>query len=194
LTYKGLQGDLEVAQDHLAKFIRRMRAAYRAIGLEDFCHVGVFERQKRGAWHVHLAVHKLPAKLTATNGVKVKSWNIVRAIWRSVASEWAGNIDVGRWKAHARKSAAKCAAYLSKYVLKDWCEGEDNARRYRWSSAPLPAKQRIEFRGVDLREMIGLVCSSFALDAGRVTASMWLAPFGDVFYVAGESPPCRVAA
>ena len=188
LTYHGLQDDLGLAQGHLAQFIRRMRAAYRSIGLEDFCHVGVFEPQKRGAWHVHLAVHKLPAKLLAANGVKVKSWNVIRAVWRKVAGDWGGNIDVGRWKGQARKSAAKCAAYISKYVLKDWAEQSSHARRYRWSTCALPNKQRLQFVGWELREMIAAVAAEFALDGGRVAASMWLSPYGDVFYVAGEAP------
>ena len=79
LTYRGLVDDLAVCKRHFKEFIRRLR---RALGA--FSYVAAFERQKRGAWHVHIACHRLPRTMAARNGVKVKSFNVIRAIWRSV--------------------------------------------------------------------------------------------------------------
>jgi len=185
LTYKANQTDLALCQLHLKLFLERIRKAYRQADFGEFAYVGCFEEQKRGAWHVHLATHKLPAVLLARNGVRVKSWNVVRAIWRAVVGELGGNIDVGRRR--AGKSAAKCAAYLSKYVLKMFEAGQDHAKRFRWSTCELPARVRVEFTASSLRELVDLVVSG-AVEGGRVVATTWLSKFGDVFFVASELP------
>lgn len=190
LTYRGLQLDKALCELHLKLFLEKMRRAYRAIGRE-FAYVCCFEEQKRGAWHVHLAVQRLPVELVASNGVKVKSFNIVRALWRAVTGEWGGNIDVSRRKGTARKSAAKVAAYISKYVLKMFEEGDDHSKRYRWSKCDLPKPTVTEVRADSLGELMARVVSDFACEDGRVPATVWLSRFADVFFVAGESPPRR---
>lgn len=193
LTYRGLQTDLELCELHLKLFLEKMRKAFRDAKLGEFCYVGCFEEQKRGAWHVHLACHKLPATLLASNGVKVKSYNIIRALWRKVTGEWGGTINESAKKAHSKRSAAKVAAYISKYVTKMFAAGEDHSKRYRWSRAELPERIREEVSGSELRDLIARAVTLCA-EGGRVLATSWLSRFGDVFFVASESPPVRVGA
>lgn len=180
LTYRANQTDRALCEAHLKAFLRRLRAA-----IPGFAYVAFFEPQKRGAWHVHMAVRKLPLKLAATNGVQVKSFNVVRAIWRAVVGDLGGNIDLGRWKGNARKSAAKCAAYISKYCLKAYADGETGSKRYRASSVDIPPPEVVQFQASSLAELIDLVVS-IAGEDGRVLATSWLSPFKDCYFVASE--------
>jgi hypothetical protein len=180
-TYKGLQVDLDLCKLHFQTFMKRLE---RAIG--KVCYVVAFERQKRGAWHWHMATHRLPQAI-ARKGVKVKSWNVIRAMWRGVTGEHAGNIDVNRRKSHSKKSPAKVASYISKYVLKAFEEGEDHSKRWHGSRCELPAAVRMEFSGASLSELVELVVVEVA-DARQV-ATTWLSSWGDVFFVAGEAIP-----
>jgi hypothetical protein len=182
LTYKSNQTDRALCEAHLKAFLRRLRAA-----IPGFAYVAFFEPQKRGAWHVHLAVRKLPLMLGASNGVQAKSFNVVRAIWRRVVGEHGGNIDAGKWKNNARKSAAKCAAYISKYCLKTYADGELGSKRYRASSVDVPAPTTMEFQAASLAELIDLVVG-FAGEGGRVLATSWLSDFKDCYFVASERP------
>lgn len=121
LTYRANQQDLAVCKRHLKEFVRRLRRV-----CPGFAAVAGFERQKRGAWHVHLAC---PARLMAM-GHGVKSFNVIRAIWRSVTGDLGGNIDVSkRFRAH-RSSCARIAAYVSKYITKAFSEGDKWSNRW----------------------------------------------------------------
>ena len=182
LTYRANQTSRELCEAHLKAFLRRMRVC-----IPGFAYVAFFEPQKRGAWHVHLAVRKLPVKLAAANGVKVKSFGVVRAIWRSVVGELGGNIDLGRWKGNARKSAAKCAAYISKYCLKAYADGEFGSKRYRASSVELPKADVWQFQAASLAELIEMAVS-WAGEDGRELATSWLSGFKDCYFVCGEAP------
>lgn len=180
LTYRVNQTDRDLCEAHLKTFLRRMRVA-----VKGFAYVAFFEQQKRGAWHVHMAVRKLPTVLAASNGVRVKSFNVVRAIWRSVVGECGGNIDLGRWKGNARKSAAKCAAYISKYCLKAYADGELGSKRYRASSVEVPPPESVQFQAASLADLIDLVVAYVGED-GRELATSWLSPFKDCYFVASE--------
>ncbi len=182
LTYRENMQDRERCEAHLKAFLRRLRAC-----IPGFAYVAFFEQQKRGAWHIHMAVRKLPLTLAAAGGVQVKSFNVVRAIWRAVVGDLGGNIDLGRWKGNARKSAAKCAAYISKYCLKAYADGELGSKRYRASSVDLPKPTVLEFNDASLAELIDLVVS-FVGEGERALATSWLSSFKDVYFVAGELP------
>ena len=88
LTYAANMTDWASLKRHMKEFNRRMAKL-----IPGWFYVAAFERQERGAWHAHMAVHRLPAQLSASNGVKVKSFNVIRAVWRSVTGELGGNID-----------------------------------------------------------------------------------------------------
>ena len=182
LTYRENFTDEAGAWRHLKAFARRMRSALGA-----FAYVAVMERQKRGAIHWHLAVHRLPAVMAAKGGVKVKSFNVVRALWRAVVGELGGNVDASRRKAHAQRSGAKIAAYLSKYVTKAFAEGTEGANRYSASmGVKIPAADRREMRAESLRALLANVYP-WAFDApGIVMVSAWVDRFNEAAYFAAE--------
>jgi len=124
LTYRALETDLVRVKLDLKLFAQRMQRLY-----PEFCFVAAFERQQRGAWHMHLACRKLPDLLPAKNGVKVRSFNVIRAVWRAVVKEREGNIDVSR-RAQTIHSAARIASYIAGYIAKDFSEGEKWSNRY----------------------------------------------------------------
>lgn len=140
--------------------MRRDWAAFmRKVGphIPDFACVFAFEQQKRGAWHVHAAIRKLPLYLCVPDGrgkharkVMVRSWDYLRRCWRSIVG--AGNIDVdghrkrgrfGQGKRFSAESLARMAAYVSKYLTKDHATGP--AGRNRWGSTQglQPPKPRV---------------------------------------------------
>lgn len=124
LTYRALEVDLVRVKLDLKLFAQRMQRLY-----PEFCFVAAFERQKRGAWHMHLACRKLPDLLPAKNGVKVRRFNVIRAVWRAVVKEREGNIDVSR-RAQTIRSAARIASYIASYIAKDFTAGEKWSNRY----------------------------------------------------------------
>lgn len=134
LTYRGWQPDLDLCKRHLKEFNRRMLRV-----LPTFCLVACFEQQKpnlqigrpEGSWHVHMATRGIPAALPGLRG-EWRSFNVIRAIWRSVTGELAGNVDVSRRKRNSDKSAAQVAAYISKYIGKGF-EDEGAAGRNRYA-------------------------------------------------------------
>lgn len=182
LTYRGLQGDLELCKHHFEMMRKRMA---RLLG--SWCYVAVFEEQKRGAWHVHVVTHRMPATFDR-GGVKVKSWNVVRAMWRDITKELGGNVDFSH-KRRLLRSPAKCASYISKYVLKAFEDGADHAKRYLASRCHMPPAVRVVYEGIAAHEARDLLAAAFEwASEGRDVASVWLSRFGDVFFAAAEPP------
>ncbi len=115
LTYRSNITDFEQASKDLRAFVRRVRKY-----LPNWVFIAVPERQKRGAWHWHLAV------------VGRQDVRLLRHQWRSVVGE--GNIDVQRPMAGLNRRLA-LVKYLSKYLTKGFTEGdrELNGHRFRAS-------------------------------------------------------------
>lgn len=137
LTYRANQEDLALCKRHLKEFNRRLLRV-----LPDFAFVAAFERQDRGAWHVHLATRRIPLNLADRNhqnAVKVRSYEVIRRVWRSVVGDLGGNIDVARRKFHARKSAAQIASYIAGYIVKEFAAGEKWSNRWtKYGEATVP--------------------------------------------------------
>jgi hypothetical protein len=156
LTYAANMTDRELLGRHLQEFHRRMGKL-----IPGWSYVAAYERQKRGAWHVHMAVHRLPRDLPSRSGVIVKSWNVIRAVWRSITGELGGNVDVQARKRNSRRAPSKIAAYLSKYMTKDFAEGELWSNRFSASKFKtgegIPPAERIRFVGYDLFEVARVV-------------------------------------
>ena len=182
LTYRGNQTDQALCELHLKLFLERIRRV-----IPNFVYVACFEQQKRGAWHIHLAARRLPMTLKASNGVAVKSWNIVRSIWRSVTGVWGGNFDQARKKYYAKMSPAKCAAYISKYVLKMFAEGVEHSKRFRASKCDVPKPTMMEFQRASLADVMELAVS-WVCEGGQALATSWLSQFKDVYFVVSEPP------
>ena len=186
LTYKQNVLDLAVMKADFKEFVRRVKRVCPA-----FVYAAGFERQKRGAWHSHIATHRLPRHLPASNGVKVKSFNILRAIWRSVTKNRGGNID-GQ-NAKPWHSPARLAAYLSKYMLKAFEDGDDWANRYSGTRLgdARPKPTVMEFQKAAMGELMDLVFAEVCV--GDCDTFTWFSRFGDMFYIATE-PDVRIAA
>ncbi|KVE52955.1 hypothetical protein [Burkholderia vietnamiensis] len=88
--------------------------------LSSFQYVAVAERQKRGAWHLHVAVRGR------------QNYRVLRSMWQSIVGVGNGNINV-RNPFREKGLRHKLASYLAKYITKDFAEHELNEKRY-WTS------------------------------------------------------------
>lgn len=194
LTYRACETDLVRVKLDLKLFAQRMQRLY-----PEFCFVAAFERQKRGAWHMHLACRTLPGLLPAKNGVKVRSFNVIRAVWRAVVGEREGNIDVSQ-RARSIRSAARIAGYISSYIAKDFADGDKWTIRYAVYGGALqdgpdgrsalkirPPKELV-LGWVDsaceaIETAFGLMLPGASVQAARYSREL------GVFYFAAEPPP-----
>ena len=115
LTYRENQTDVGQCANDLSRFLRLVRQH-----IPGYKYVAVFERQKRGAGHWHLAV------------AGWQNVTLLRALWRQVVGQ--GNIDVRAVRGSGSgDTSAKLAAYLSKYITKTLGDQTELAHRYRRS-------------------------------------------------------------
>lgn len=110
-------------------FMKRVRRI-----LPTFEYVCVFEQQKRGAWHAHIAVQRISSHYLY-RGTLVKSYDLLRSVWRAVVG--AGNVDVSRAMRKRQRNIGKLAGYLSKYIAKGFDAGQEGDS-YRASGRALP--------------------------------------------------------
>lgn len=186
-TYRELVTDRDLVARHWKELVRRVRRL-----IPDFSYLAVLERQKRGAWHVHVATHRLPAVLTWA-GVKVKSWNVLRAVWRSVVGDLGGNFDESKRRTRSRASTFRIARYITKYLAKDFEDGELNRKRY-WAGGAWPAPSRVTMlfprscgqQGVSA-VLLGMVFEDVVGQSCEY--SHWLSPDGDTYWIAAFLPP-----
>jgi len=117
LSYRENVQDIQRVQRDFDAFRRRMRTMP-----QGFEYVATIEKQKRGAYHIHIAVHGRLA------------FQVVRSIWwRIVGGRGQGNIDVTDPRRFGKNARHKIAAYIAKYIGKDVDDKELNKKRY-WSS------------------------------------------------------------
>ncbi|MCK9380822.1 MAG: hypothetical protein M0P95_07115 [Sulfuritalea sp.] len=149
LTYRSNQEDFTQASSDLTKFIRRVRQHH-----PKWLFIAVAERQKRGAWHWHLAV---PGR---------QDVNLLRACWHKVVGE--GNIDVSAPRGNEMQRQLRLVAYLGKYLAKGFDDSETrrlNARRFR-SSLGIA----VPFETIDLPEEYRLDVIQFMFKYLKQTA------------------------
>lgn len=131
LTYReNVQDRARMARD-FDVFVKRVRRV-----VPDFQYVCVFERQKRGAWHAHIAVPRVLSHYMH-KGTLVRSYDLLRSLWRGVVGSDGGNVDVSRQK-RLKRSTARLASYLSKYITKGFAEATGSGDSYRASGRALP--------------------------------------------------------
>jgi len=116
LTYRENVTDFERADSDFKRFVRSARRS-----MPGWAYVAVPERQKRGAWHWHLAVKGR------------QDVDLLRRLWRHVVGE--GNIDVQAPRGKGEDRRLLLVRYLGKYLVKGFKEShrELNGRRYRAS-------------------------------------------------------------
>lgn len=186
LTYRENMQDLPACKKHLKEFVRRVNRVW-----PSFQAVCAFEQQKRGAWHVHLATQKVPERLQR-DGIKVKSFDVLRAIWRGVAGPLGGNVDVKNKARNSRKSPARIAAYLSKYITKAFELGEKFSNRWtKFGSIKEPVRVPMGDWATMADAMAAMYSS--VLDS-QVIVTTFVRAGGDVFWLAAEErQPCHFA-
>lgn len=180
LTYRENQTDRALCKKHFGIWQKRMK---RALG--DFRYCASFEVQERGAMHVHIATNKLPQH-AFHKGVKIKAWQLGTRIWRDIVGADNGLCYVGgKSKFGAPRAQAfslgKMAAYVSKYIMKDYEHAPEESNRYsRSKGTALPKPKSMYFTNLSMMEILGLVfeCGegdviiSHRVDAER--GSYWL--------------------
>ncbi len=168
LTYRENQTDRELCKKHFKEWARRMKAA-----LGEFQYCASFEAQQRGAMHVHMACHRLPPTVKY-KGVKIDSWRLGTAIWRSVVGADNGLCFVGGKNSKGNRrtrpmSLAKMASYVSKYILKDLDSAPEEKNRYSRSyGIRVPKSVVMRFTNMSLADIVAL---SFQCDDGEVVVS-----------------------
>ena len=145
LTYRENVTDYDRACADLARFVRRVKGQ-----LQGWPYVAVPERQKRGAWHWHLAVKGR------------QDVNLLRSLWRQIVGE--GNIDVNPPRGKGTERHLFLVRYLGKYLAKGFADGdrELNGRRFRASLGidvpfeylTLPKECRGDVMGVALSRLV----------------------------------------
>lgn len=185
LTYRSNELDLSRVKIDLRRFNDRMERL-----LPEFRFVAAFERQERGAWHVHMATAGIPRVFKRLNSTgqkyEVKSFNVIRAVWRAVTGERGGNIDISRRKKSSASSPAKIASYLSKYMLKDFDAATKGVNRYAaYGDFNIPPV--IDLGYVTSALHAAEVCNACCGD--RVVFSQHYSHFGDWFFLHAEPGP-----
>ena len=156
LTYRENQSDRDLCKKHFKEWVRRMKAALGG----EFVYVASFERQDRGAMHVHLACKKLQSH-GVRRGVRVKAFELGTQVWRSIIGQDNGLCFIGSKTRHGghRKnlSVAKLAGYVSKYIMKDYADCPANEARYsRSKGLTAPKAEKTSFTGMSLIDMVSL--------------------------------------
>jgi hypothetical protein len=185
LTFRQCVTDRDVALRCLDAFRRRV---IKVLG--EWRYVATLEKQERGAWHIHLATHALPTRLT-DGGVKVKSWDVMRKIWLSCAGDLGGNFDEAkrsrRWSGRDRavRGTGAIARYIASYVAKDMVDCELNRKRYSSSRGTDIPDAYIALFSEDEATMHSLVVSAFGAVGQRVT-STWFDAKRGVFFIESD--------
>jgi len=184
LTYRENMEDRERLARDFDVFLKRVRRL-----LPGFEYVAVGERQKRGAWHMHIACPRT-ASYYVINGRRVKSYDLLRSMWRGVVGRDNGNIDVS--KNRKLRSAAKLAAYLSKYIGKTFDQAEKWVNAYSASNGGIraPICVRVPWDPSSLSPVTDGIAALYALLDGEVGGSSVFTKFldGGGFYMC-LSPP-----
>lgn len=137
LTYRENMTDRQRMGRDFDVFVKRLRRV-----VPDFQYVCVFEKQKRGAYHAHIAVPRVLSHYLH-KGALMRSYDFLRSVWRAVVGVDNGNVDVSRNKRIAR-SSSRLATYIAKYIGKDFdSAGEGDSYRASGRDLPKPVVIRI---------------------------------------------------
>ncbi len=184
LTYRENQGDRELCKHHFKLWVMRMKDA-----LGDFQYCASFERQERGAMHVHVACRRLP-KLGLFGRFKVKAWRLGTQCWRGVVKVLGGLCFVGGKnrkgnQRHKKMALAKIAQYVSKYIMKDYADSPSGSNRYsRTNSVQLPKAELLRLTQCSFRELIEL---TFEAGEGDVIVSHRVGEYKDSLWLVTEA-------
>jgi hypothetical protein len=185
LTYRDNQEDRDLCKKHFSIWSKRMK---RALG--DFRYCAAFEKQERGAMHVHIATKKLPEHANF-KGVKIKAWQLGTKIWRDIVGKNNGMCFVGgvsRFGGKRRNmSLGKMASYVSKYIMKDYADAPEESNRYsRSNGTAIPKPRTMHFTGMTMAEIVALC---FECGDGDVIVSHRVDTVNNAYWLCTE-PKC----
>lgn len=186
LTYRENQEDRALCKKHFSIWQKRMK---RALGGFRFC--ASFEKQERGAMHVHIATHRLP-KNANYKGAQVKAWQVGTRIWRDIVGADNGLCFVGGKPKfgvprRAKMSLAKMAQYVSKYIMKDFEDAPSESNRYSRSNGTEVGKpEHLRLHDCSVKDLIELV---FELGEGDVLVDLRLNRWHDGLWMCTEASP-----
>lgn len=185
LTYRENQEDRDLCKKHFNIWFKRMK---RALGEFRFC--ASFERQERGAMHVHVATHKLPQH-AVHKGIKIKAWELGTRIWRDIVGANNGMCFVGGRSRtglprRQRMGLAKMAAYVSKYIMKDFEAAPAESNRYsRSNGTQIGKSEKLILAG----KLALLMEVTFECGEGDVVIAHRVSKWKDGVWLVTESPP-----
>ena len=182
LTYRENMVDRERIARDLDVFVKRVRRV-----IPGFEYVCAFETQKRGAWHAHLAVRKVLAHY-AVKGRLVKSYDLLRSMWRGVVGLDNGNVDVSRNR-NVSRSSAKLASYLSKYIGKTFDAASKHVNSYSASGRSLPDALLERVLSPNAADALNVLCDLLAPELASQKLDTFLLEGGGVYFCL--SPPIR---
>jgi hypothetical protein len=111
-----------------------LRTAFAKLGVRSF--LGCWERQKRGAWHLHLLV-ALPKPVRKQEGARVYLQSLRDLICGTREEEHKDGLLVKRGFGYIhhlspiRKTAARFAGYFTSYLTKTWLRLQGGIKRVR---------------------------------------------------------------
>lgn len=115
LTYRENMDDRARCYADVTRFIQKCQA----VNLIPR-YIAVPELQKRGAWHVHIAIRGYMPVLT------------LRRIWREIVGQDNGNIDIS-YRKRGGNNPWRIASYLAKYIGKSVAQAAPGERTF-WAS------------------------------------------------------------
>lgn len=185
LTYRENQEDRNLCKQHFNIWFKRMK---RALGEFRFC--ASFERQERGAMHIHCATHKLPQH-AQYRGVKIKAWELGTRIWRDIVGADNGMCFVGGKSRtglprRQRMGLAKMAAYVSKYIMKDFEQAPAESNRYSRSNGTQVGKSEKMQLLCSLAELIAV---TFEQGEGDVVIAHRVSKWKDGVWLCTDAAP-----
>lgn len=167
--------------DVLFKRIRRV--------IPSFEYVCVFEPQERGAWHAHIACHRIQSHYLH-RGVLVKSYDLLRSFWYQVTGGAGGRIRVGPKEGRPRafvRSPGKLAGYLQKYIGKGVGVSQVGGDSYS-SSGSLPKPEIWRYNGTELLDASAAL-KRIMLGLFPGNCEFYEATIDDTIYYCSLSPP-----
>lgn len=175
------------------EFVRLFRIRY-----PDWKYVAVLEKQERGALHIHVAVHGrqdirwlLRCWLLAIGqpAVDVSAWLVGG---ESLGGRSLGAVNVEppkrRWAGSARHwKGDKLAAYLTKYIGKEFEEAEKSTKKY-WASRNIerPEIKRFWLRAESYVDAV-VEAHDLIYYSGATSLSMWGDFDAGVIWICGET-------
>lgn len=191
LTFRENVTEYEQAEKHLSKFLTRCRNEWGS----EFKFAVVPERQKRGAWHFHLAlrgfwnVNKLRAFWWRTLGVKVGFSSEGKPVMLD-GTVTPGNVDITSPVVRGQKRRAwaidRLASYLAKYVAKTLgTEDLGGKPSYRGTRGLHPSVQRYLVKALTFADVVQV----FLASAACKNPFLFQSPDLSVLWCAGRIPP-----